>query len=52
MSKMYFLLTNFQKSPNAEGSLLPVSLNLRLCWRNASWFGQIVVFQLILTNEL
>jgi len=38
MSKMHYLVTNFQKSPSAE------LLNLHKWWPKVPWFGHVVVF--------
>jgi len=39
MSKLHFLVTNFQKSPNTGGSPLPARLTLRYWWPEYAWFG-------------
>jgi len=43
--KCTILVTNFQKSPSAEGSPPLAPLNLQYWWPEVPWFGQIVVFQ-------
>jgi len=47
--KCIILITNFQKSPSAGGSSPPAPLNLRFWRREVVWFGQIVLFKLIMT---
>jgi len=40
MSKIYYLVTNFQKSPSARGSSSPAPLNLRFWWLDIACFAR------------
>jgi len=39
MSKMHYLVTNFQKSSSTGGFPPPTPLNLQYWWPKLPWFG-------------
>jgi len=45
MSKMHYLITNFQKLPSAGGFPPSAPINLQDWWPEIPWFGHKVVFE-------
>jgi len=50
MFNCFILETNTSKIAKCWGREPPVPLNLRRWWPEVVWFGQIVVFKLIMTK--